>query len=86
MNNQLEQQLKAKEYSSLPQKIMMKKWEASGRDLHTYWNSIEWDSERLRHDTDEEKHAKNVTREFNRLPFKEYIEKPKEYIETPYVS
>ena len=34
--NQLEHQLKAKEYSSLPQKIMMEKWEASGRDLHTY--------------------------------------------------
>ncbi len=86
MKNQLEQQLKAKEYTSLPQKIMMEKWEASGRDLHTYWNSIEWDSEWLRHDTDEEKHAKNVTREFNRHPFKKYIKKPKEYIETSYVS
>ena len=36
INNQLKHQLKAKEYSSLPQRIMMEKWEASGRDLHTF--------------------------------------------------
>jgi len=84
MNNQkliLKHQLKAKEYSSLPQRIMMEKWEASGRDLHKYWNSIPWDSEWLRHDTDEERYAKDATREYNRHPFREYIEKPKEYIE-----
>ena len=81
MNPQLKHQLKAKEYSSLPQKIMMEKWEASGRDLHTYWNSIEWDSSWLRHDTEEEKNAKEVPREFNRHPFRKFIPKPKEYIE-----
>ena len=52
------------------------------RDLHTYWNSIEWDSSWLKHDTPEERYAKDVTREFNRHPFREYIEKPKEYIES----
>ena len=80
MNNQLEQQLKAKEYSSLPQKIMMEKWEAAGRDLHTYWNSIEWDSEWLKHDTPEEKLRKDVKRDFERHPLKNWIRKPNELI------
>ena len=83
MNNQkliLKHQLKAKEYSSLPQKIMMEKWEACGRDLHTYWNSIEWDSEWLKHDTPEEKLRKDVKRDFERHPLKNWIRKPKELI------
>ena len=73
--NQLEQQLKAKEYSSLPQKIMMEKWEASGRDLHTYWNSIEWDSSWLKHDTPEEKLEKRKQQEWESHPFKDFIDK-----------
>jgi len=74
-------QMANKSYSNLPQRIMMKRWEECGRDVHKFWNSIPWDSEWLRHDTDEEKYAKDVTREYNRHPFREYIEKPKEYIE-----
>jgi len=74
-------QMANKSYSNLPQRIMMKRWEECGRDVHKFWNSIPWDSEWLRHDTDEEKYAKDVSREYNRHPFREYIEKPKEYIE-----
>jgi hypothetical protein len=77
----LEHQLKAKEYSSLPQRIMMKRWEDCGRDVFKFWNSIEWDSSWLKHDTPEERYAKEVTREFNRHPFKDFIKKPKEYLE-----
>ena len=71
----------AKAYRLLPQKIMMKRFEDCGRDVHKFWDYIEWDSTWLRHDTEEEKYAKDVTREFNRHPFRKFIPKPKEYIE-----
>ena len=76
-----EARLEQKEYGSLPQRIMMKRWEDCGRDVFKFWDSIEWDSTWLRHDTEEEKYAKDVTREFNRHPFKKFISKPKEYLE-----
>ena len=63
-------QMANKSYRNLPQRIMMKRWEDCGRDVHKFWNTIEWDSTWLRHDTEEEKYAKDVTREFNRHPFK----------------
>jgi len=74
-------QMANKSYRNLPQRIMMQRWLDCDRDVFKFWDSIPWDSEWLRHDTDEEKYAKDVTREYNRHPFKEYIEKPKEYIE-----
>jgi hypothetical protein len=77
----LEVKLAYKDYNSLPQRIMMKRWEECDRDVFKFWDSIEWDSTWLRHDTDEEKYAKDVTREFNRHPFKKFISKPKEYLE-----
>jgi hypothetical protein len=77
----LEVKLAYKDYNSLPQRIMMKRWEDCDRDVFKFWDSIEWDSTWLRHDTEEEKYAKDVTREFNRHPFKKFISKPKEYLE-----
>tara|TARA_B110000459_G_scaffold78606_1_gene88471 strand:- start:3701 stop:3961 length:261 start_codon:yes stop_codon:yes gene_type:complete len=77
---ELESDIYAKNFKT-PHQIMMEKWEASGRDLYKYLDSIPWDSEWLRHDTDEEKYAKDVSREYNRHPFKKFIPKPKEYIE-----
>ena len=77
----LEVKLAYKNYNSLPQHIMMKRWEDCDRDVFKFWDSIEWDSTWLRHDTEEEKYAKDVTREFNRHPFKKFISKPKEYLE-----
>ena len=76
-----EARLEQKEYGSLPQRIMMKRWEDCGRDVFKFWDSIEWDSSWLKHDTPEERYAKEVTREFNRHPFKDFIKKPKEYLE-----
>ena len=77
----IEVKLAYKNYNSLPQRIMMKRWEDCGRDVFKFWNSIEWDSSWLKHDTPEERYAKEVTREFNRHPFKDFIKKPKEYLE-----
>jgi len=34
----------AKAYRLLPQKLMMKQFEDCGRDVHKFWDSIEWDS------------------------------------------
>ena len=76
-----ENQMANKSYRNLPQRIMMKRWEECDRDVFKFWDSIEWDSTWLRHDTEEEKYAKDVTREYNRHPFKKFIPKPKEYIE-----
>ena len=81
MNEFEELALQAKEYTSLPQRIMMKRFDDCGRDVFRFWDSIEWDSSWLKHDTDEEKYAKEVTRQFNSHPFNKWINKPKEYIE-----
>ena len=74
----------AKAYRLLPQKLMMKQFEDCGRDVHKFWSTIEWDSEWLRHDTPEEKHLKDVKREFEAHPLKNWIEKPKELVEFQY--
>ena len=74
-------QMANKSYRNLPQRIMMQRWLDCGRDVYKFWDSIEWDSTWLRHDTDEEKYAKDVTREYNGHPFKKFIPKPKELIE-----
>ena len=58
-------QMANKSYRNLPQRIMMQRWLDCGRDVYKFWDSIEWDSTWLRHDTDEEKYAKDVTREYN---------------------
>ena len=68
-------QMANKSYRNLPQRIMMKRWDECGRDVHKYWNSIPWDGEWLKHDTPEEKKVKDIEREFNRHPFKEFIKK-----------
>ena len=68
----------ARAYRLLPQRIMMKRWEDCGRDVHKFWNTIEWDSEWLKHDTPEEKLRKDVKREFERHPLKKKKKKPKE--------
>ena len=82
LNEQLHKtQMANKSYRNLPQHIMMQRWEDCGRDVFKFWDSIEWDSSWLRHDTEEEKYAKDVTREYNRHPFKKFIPKPKELIE-----
>tara|TARA_B110000285_G_scaffold53995_1_gene61523 strand:+ start:519 stop:788 length:270 start_codon:yes stop_codon:yes gene_type:complete len=64
-----------RKYQNTPQRIMMKRWDECGRDVHKYWNSIPWDGEWLKHDTPEEKKVKDIEREFNRHPFKEFIKK-----------
>ena len=71
----------AKAYRLLPQKLMMKRFEECDRDIHKFWNTIEWDSEWLKHDTPEEKLRKDVKREFEAHPLKNWIKKPKELIE-----
>lgn len=76
-----EVQIAHKDYASLPQRIMMKRWDDCGRDVFKFWDTIEWDSSWLRHDTPEEKYAKEVSREFNRHPFRKFISKPKEYVD-----
>jgi len=68
----------AKAYRLLPQKLMMKQFEDCGRDVHKFWDSIEWDSSWLKHDTPEEKRIKEVKRELERHPLKNWIKKPKE--------
>ena len=74
-------QMANKSYRNLPQRIMMKRREDCGRDVYKLWDTIEWDSTWLKHDTDEERYAKDVTREYNRHPLKNWIKKPKELIE-----
>jgi len=64
-----------KSYKSLPQRIMMKKWEECGRDVFKFWDTIEWDGMWLKHDTPEEKRIKDIEREYNKHPFKEFISK-----------
>ena len=71
----------AKAYRLLPQKLMMKRFEDCGRDVYKFWNTIEWDSEWLKHDTPEEKLRKDVKREFEAHPLKNWIKQPKELIE-----
>ena len=73
-----EARLEQKEYGSLPQRIMMKRWEDCGRDVCKFWDSIEWDSSWLRHDTEEEKKLKEIAREFNSHPFNKWMEQPKQ--------
>ena len=74
----LEVKLAYKDYNSLPQRIMMKRWEDCGRDVFKFWDSIEWDSSWLRHDTEEEKKLKEIAREFNSHPFNKWMEQPKQ--------
>ena len=76
-----EARLEHKEYSSLPQRIMMKKFNDCGRDVYKFWDSIEWDSTWLRHDTEEEKKLKEIAREFNSHPFNKWMEEPKQLTE-----
>ena len=73
-----EARLEQKEYGSLPQRIMMKRWEDCDRDVFKFWDSIEWDSSWLRHDTEEEKKLKEIAREFNSHPFNKWMEQPKQ--------
>lgn len=73
-----EARLEQKEHGSLPQRIMMKRWEDCGRDVFKFWDSIEWDSSWLRHDTEEEKKLKEIAREFNSHPFNKWMEQPKQ--------
>ena len=76
-----EARLEHKEYSSLPQRIMMKRFNDCGRDVYKFWDSIEWDSTWLRHDTEEEKKLKEIAREFNSHPFNKWMEEPKQLTE-----
>lgn len=76
-----EARLEHKEYSSLPQRIMMKRWNDCGRDVFKFWDTIEWDSTWLRHDTEEEKKLKEIAREFNSHPFNKWMEEPKQLTE-----
>tara|TARA_B110000046_G_scaffold180781_1_gene211909 strand:- start:339 stop:617 length:279 start_codon:yes stop_codon:yes gene_type:complete len=71
-------QMANKSYRNLPQRIMMKRWEDCGRDVYKFWDTIEWDSTWLKHDTPEETHFKAVKREFESHPLKKWIRKPKE--------
>lgn len=64
-----------KEYMSLPQKIMMKRFDDCGRDVFRFWDSIEWDSSWLKHDTEEEKLEKEIERQWNSHPFKAFIDR-----------
>jgi hypothetical protein len=58
----------------LPQKIMEHKYNVVyNRDWKRFLNSIEWDGEWLRHDTEEEKRIKKEQRELNAHPFKNWI-------------
>lgn len=60
----------------LPQKIMEYKYNViHNRNWKNYLNSIEWDGEWLRHDTEEEKKLKQIEKNFNSHPFKKWIEK-----------
>ena len=70
-----------KEYASLPQRIMMKSRNDCGRDVFKFWDTIEWDSTWLRHDTEEEKKLKEIAREFNSHPFNKWMEQPKQLTE-----
>jgi len=71
-----------RDYNNLPRKIMEHQFRDVQQGCHkSFLDSIQWDSVWLKHDTEEEKYAKAVTREFNRHPFRKFIPKPKEYIE-----
>ena len=68
-------QMANKSYRNLPQRIMMKKWDECGRDVFKFWDTIPWDSEWLKHDTPEESRQRDIEREYNKHPFKEFIKK-----------
>ena len=68
-------QMENKSYRNSPQRIMMKQFIACDRDVFKFWDSIEWDSSWLKHDTPEEAKARVVEREYNRHPFKNFIVK-----------
>ena len=68
-------QEKNKTYRNSPQRIMMKQFEDCDRDVFKFWDSIEWDSSWLKHDTPEEARVKDIEREYNRHPFKNFIVK-----------
>ena len=69
-------QMANKSYRNLPQRIMMKRWEDCGRDVYKFWDTIEWDSTWLKHDTPEERYVKDVKREYNSHPLRNWIKKP----------
>jgi len=60
---------------------MMKRWEDCGRDVYKFWDTIEWDSTWLKHDTPEERYVKDVKREYNSHPLRNWIKKPKVLID-----
>ena len=76
-----ETQMANKSYRNLPQRIMMKRWEDCGRDVYKFWDTIEWDSTWLKHDTPEERYVKDVKREYNSHPLRNWIKKPKVLID-----
>jgi len=60
----------------LPQKIMEYKYNVVyNRNWKEYLNSIEWDGEWLRHDTEEEKELKRFEMRYQSHPFKRWIDK-----------
>jgi len=64
-----------KSYRNLPQRIMMQRWLDCDRDVYKFWDTIEWDSTWLKHDTPEEARQRDIEREYNKHPFKEFISK-----------
>ena len=60
----------------IPQKIMEYKYNVVyNRDWKRFLNSIEWDGEWLKHDTEEEKLERQQQIEWNSHPFKDFIDK-----------
>ncbi len=70
-----ETQMANKSYRNLPQRIMMQRWLDCDRDVYKFWDTIEWDSTWLKHDTPEEARQRDIEREYNKHPFKEFISK-----------
>ena len=71
-----------RDYNNLPRKIMEHQFRVVHKGCHkSFLDSIQWDSAWLKHDTPEEKHVKEVKREFESHPLKNWIKKPKELIE-----
>ena len=72
-----------RDYNNLPRKIMEHQFRVVHKGCHkSFLDSIQWDSVWLKHDTPEEKRFKEITRQFNSHPFKKWIAKPKELIES----
>jgi hypothetical protein len=54
---------------------MMQRWLDCDRDVYKFWDTIEWDSTWLKHDTPAEARQRDIEREYNKHPFKEFISK-----------